>query len=140
VYPKLDKILFLDDDVVVQKDLTPLWDVDLGGNVNGAVETCGSSFHRFDKYLNFSNSLISEIFDANACGWAYGMNVFDLKQWRKHDITGIYHTWQSKVCIASCSTILSYSLETVNCDATGLYICLKSDRYFARNKFVPELR
>ncbi len=144
VYPKLDKILFLDDDVVVQKDLTPLWDVDLGGNVNGAVETCGSSFHRFDKYLNFSNSLISENFDANACGWAYGMNVFDLKQWRKHDITGIYHRWQSKVCIACCSTILSelhfYSLETVNCDATGLYICLKSDRYFARNKFVPELR
>ncbi|CAM6022124.1 unnamed protein product [Sphagnum balticum] len=96
VYPKLDKILFLDDDVVVQKDLTPLWDVDLGGHVNGAVETCGSSFHRFDKYLNFSNSLISENFDANACGWAYGMNVFDLKQWRKHDITGIYHRWQSK--------------------------------------------
>ncbi len=26
VYPKLDKILFLDDDIVVQKDLTPLWD------------------------------------------------------------------------------------------------------------------
>ncbi|GFY89749.1 galacturonosyltransferase 3 [Actinidia rufa] len=25
VYPKLDKILFLDDDIVVQKDLTPLW-------------------------------------------------------------------------------------------------------------------
>jgi alpha-1,4-galacturonosyltransferase len=144
VYPKLDKILFLDDDVVVQKDLTPLWDVDLGGNVNGAVETCGSSFHRFDKYLNFSNSLISENFDANACGWAYGMNVFDLKQWRKHNITGIYHRWQSKVCIACCSTILNelhfYSLETVNCDVTGLYICLKSDRYFARNKFVPDLR
>jgi len=29
VYPKLDKILFLDDDIVVQKDLTRLWDVDL---------------------------------------------------------------------------------------------------------------
>jgi len=96
VYPKLDKILFLDDDVVVQKDLTPLWDVDLEGNVNGAVETCGASFHRFDKYLNFSNPLISQNFDPNACGWAYGMNVFDLNQWKKHDITGIYHRWQSK--------------------------------------------
>ncbi|CAM6036556.1 unnamed protein product [Sphagnum compactum] len=96
VYPKLDKILFLDDDIVVQKDLTPLWDVDLEGNVNGAVETCGASFHRFDKYLNFSNPLISQNFDPNACGWAYGMNVFDLNQWKKHDITGIYHRWQSK--------------------------------------------
>ncbi|XP_021903700.1 probable galacturonosyltransferase 3 isoform X3 [Carica papaya] len=94
VYPKLDKILFLDDDIVVQKDLTPLWSIDLQGNVNGAVETCKESFHRFDKYLNFSNPTISENFDPNACGWAFGMNIFDLKEWRKRNITGIYHRWQ----------------------------------------------
>lgn len=97
VYPKLDKILFLDDDIVVQKDLTPLWSVDLQGMVNGAVETCKESFHRFDKYLNFSNPLISENFDPGACGWAFGMNMFDLKEWRKRNITGIYHYWQNKV-------------------------------------------
>ncbi|XP_021279657.1 polygalacturonate 4-alpha-galacturonosyltransferase [Herrania umbratica] len=95
VYPKLDKILFLDDDIVVQKDLTGLWSVDLRGKVNGAVETCGESFHRFDKYLNFSNPHISRNFDPNACGWAYGMNIFDLKEWKKKDITGIYHKWQN---------------------------------------------
>ncbi|KAK1325118.1 Polygalacturonate 4-alpha-galacturonosyltransferase [Acorus calamus] len=95
VYPKLDKILFLDDDIVVQKDLTGLWSVDLHGKVNGAVETCGESFHRFDKYLNFSNPNISRNFDPNACGWAYGMNIFDLKEWKKKDITGIYHKWQN---------------------------------------------
>ncbi|KAH9309429.1 hypothetical protein KI387_037340, partial [Taxus chinensis] len=94
VYPKLDKILFLDDDIVVQKDLSPLWSVDLQGNVNGAVETCGESFHRYDKYLNFSNPHIAQNFNPNACGWAYGMNVFDLKEWKKRDITGIYHKWQ----------------------------------------------
>lgn len=94
VYPKLDKILFLDDDIVVQKDLTPLWSVNLQGMVNGAVETCKESFHRFDKYLNFSNPKISENFDPNACGWAFGMNIFDLKEWTKRDITGIYHGWQ----------------------------------------------
>ncbi|XP_043716196.1 polygalacturonate 4-alpha-galacturonosyltransferase-like isoform X2 [Telopea speciosissima] len=95
VYPKLDKILFLDDDIVVQKDLTGLWSVDLHGKVNGAVETCGPSFHRFDKYLNFSNPHIARNFDPNACGWAYGMNIFDLKEWKKRDITGIYHKWQN---------------------------------------------
>ncbi|MBA0675712.1 hypothetical protein Goari_017237 [Gossypium aridum] len=94
VHPKLDKILFLDDDIVVQKDLTPLWDVDLKGMVNGAVETCKESFHRFDKYLNFSNPIIIENFDPNACGWAFGMNIFDLKEWRKRNITAIYHHWQ----------------------------------------------
>ncbi|KAJ0111337.1 hypothetical protein Patl1_00322 [Pistacia atlantica] len=95
VYPKLDKILFLDDDIVVQKDLTKLWSVDLHGKVNGAVETCGESFHRFDKYLNFTNPHIARNFDPNACGWAYGMNMFDLKEWKKKDITGIYHKWQN---------------------------------------------
>ncbi|KAL1539529.1 Polygalacturonate 4-alpha-galacturonosyltransferase, variant 4 [Salvia divinorum] len=95
VYPKLDKILFLDDDIVVQKDLTGLWSVDLHGKVNGAIETCGESFHRFDKYLNFSNPHIAKNFDPNACGWAYGMNMFDLKEWKKKDITGIYHKWQN---------------------------------------------
>ncbi|KAL6546167.1 hypothetical protein OROGR_010041 [Orobanche gracilis] len=95
VYPKLGKILFLDDDNVVQKDLTPLWSVDLQGMVNGAVETCKESFHRFDKYLNFSNPKISANFDPNACGWAFGMNIFDLREWRKRDITGIYHHWQN---------------------------------------------
>eukprot|EP00268_Persea_americana_P005116 TRINITY_DN1171_c0_g2_i1.p1 TRINITY_DN1171_c0_g2~~TRINITY_DN1171_c0_g2_i1.p1 ORF type:complete len:612 (+),score=118.59 TRINITY_DN1171_c0_g2_i1:258-2093(+) len=99
VYPKLDKILFLDDDIVVQKDLTGLWSVDLQGKVNGAVETCGESFHRFDKYLNFSNPHIAKNFDPNACGWAYGMNMFDLRVWKKKDITGIYHRWQNMVRI-----------------------------------------
>ncbi|XP_015584489.2 polygalacturonate 4-alpha-galacturonosyltransferase isoform X1 [Ricinus communis] len=95
VYPKLNKILFLDDDIVVQKDLTGLWSVNLNGKVNGAVETCGESFHRFDKYLNFTNPHIARNFNPNDCGWAYGMNIFDLDEWKKQDITGIYHKWQN---------------------------------------------
>jgi alpha-1,4-galacturonosyltransferase len=97
VFPELDKVLFLDDDVVVQQDLAPLWAVDLHGNVNGAVEICEGSFHRFDKYLNFSNPQIRDNFDPHACGWAYGMNIFDLRQWKKKGITNIYNQWQSMV-------------------------------------------
>ncbi|EHA8586638.1 Polygalacturonate 4-alpha-galacturonosyltransferase [Cocos nucifera] len=94
IYPKLDKILFLDDDVVVQKDLTPLWSIDMRGMVNGAVETCKENFGRFDKYLNFSDPMISDTFDPKSCGWAFGMNIFDLKEWKKRNTTGIYHYWQ----------------------------------------------
>ncbi|KHN40223.1 Putative galacturonosyltransferase 4 [Glycine soja] len=94
IFPKLNKVLFLDDDIVVQKDLTGLWSIDLKGNVNGAVETCGERFHRFDRYLNFSNPHIAKNFDPRACGWAYGMNVFDLVQWKRQNITEVYHNWQ----------------------------------------------
>ncbi|KAL5987754.1 putative galacturonosyltransferase 10 [Asimina triloba] len=94
VYPALQKVVFLDDDVVVQKDLSQLFSIDLKGNVNGAVETCMETFHRFHKYLNYSHPLIQAHFDPDACGWAFGMNVFDLVAWRKRNVTGIYHYWQ----------------------------------------------
>jgi alpha-1,4-galacturonosyltransferase len=97
IFPKLKKVLFLDDDVVVQKDLTGLWSINLKGNINGAVQTCAESFHRFDRYLNFSDPLIANNFDPHACGWAYGMNVFDLVEWKKQNITEVYHNWQKLV-------------------------------------------
>ncbi|KAL8229535.1 hypothetical protein R6Q57_014435 [Mikania cordata] len=95
IFPKLSKVVFLDDDIVVQKDLSGLWSIDLKGKVNGAVETCGENFHRFDRYLNFSNPIIAKNFDPRACGWAYGMNIFDLEEWKKQNITGVYHSWQN---------------------------------------------
>ncbi|KAM0942126.1 putative polygalacturonate 4-alpha-galacturonosyltransferase [Dioscorea sansibarensis] len=94
LYPKLDKILFLDDDVVVQKDLTALWSVDMKGMVNGAVETCKLGVHRYRQYLNFSHPIIHQNFDPKACGWAFGMNIFDLKEWRSLNLTQTYHYWQ----------------------------------------------
>ncbi|KAM7267547.1 hypothetical protein ACFE04_009713 [Oxalis oulophora] len=94
MYPKLHKILFLDDDVVVQKDLTALWRIDLDGKVNGAVETCFGSFHRYGQYLNFSNPLIKERFNPKTCAWANGMNIFDLDAWRRQKCTEQYNYWQ----------------------------------------------
>lgn len=99
MYPKLHKILLLDDDVVVQKDLTGLWKIDLAGKVNGAVETCFGSFHRFSQYLNFTHPLIKERFNPKACAWAYGMNVFDLDGWRREKCTETYEEWQNLVSV-----------------------------------------
>ncbi|KAK6928022.1 Glycosyl transferase, family 8 [Dillenia turbinata] len=95
MYPKLHRILFLDDDIVVQKDLTGLWNIDMDGKVNGAVETCFGSFHRYAHYLNFSHPLIRERFNPKACAWAYGMNIFDLDAWRREKSTEQYHYWQN---------------------------------------------
>lgn len=95
MYPTLHRILLLDDDVVVQKDLTDLWNIDLDGKVNAAVETCFGSFHRYSQYLNFSHSLIRENFSPKACAWAYGMNIFDLDAWRREKCTETYHEWQN---------------------------------------------
>ncbi|KAF7070791.1 hypothetical protein CFC21_076255 [Triticum aestivum] len=98
LFPSLSKVVFLDDDVVVQRDLSSLWDIDLAGKVNGAVETCrgGDSWvmsKRFRNYFNFSHPLIATNFDPLECAWAYGMNIFDLAAWRKTTIKDKYHHW-----------------------------------------------
>ncbi|XP_052206394.1 probable galacturonosyltransferase 12 isoform X2 [Diospyros lotus] len=98
LFPSLNKVVFLDDDVVVQTDLSPLWDIDMNGKVNGAVETCSGSdkfvmSKKLKSYLNFSHPLIAKYFDPNECAWAYGMNIFDLEAWRKTNISDTYHYW-----------------------------------------------
>lgn len=102
LFPNLDKVVFLDDDVVIQRDLSPLWEVDLEGHVNGAVETCRGEDEwvmskRFKNYFNFSHPLIAKHLDPEECAWAYGMNVFDLHAWRKTDIKETYHFWLKEV-------------------------------------------
>ncbi|PIA62985.1 hypothetical protein AQUCO_00200774v1 [Aquilegia coerulea] len=98
LFPNLDKVVFLDDDVVIQRDLSPLWDIDLEGKVNGAVETCKGEddwvmSKRFKNYFNFSHPRIAESLDPDECAWAYGMNIFDLRAWRKTNIRDTYHNW-----------------------------------------------
>ena len=102
IFPQLDKIVFLDHDVVVQRDLSNLWNIAMKGKVNGAVETCqegDTSFRRMDMFINFSDPLFGGKFDANACTWAFGMNLFDLRQWRRHDLTSSYRRFLSKVSL-----------------------------------------
>ena len=102
LFQNLDKVVFLDDDVVVQRDLSLLWEVDLGGKVNGAVETCKGEDEwvmskRFRNYFNFSHPLIAKNLNPDEPAWAYGMNIFDLCAWRKTNITDTYHAWLKEV-------------------------------------------
>lgn len=111
LFPNLDKVVFLDDDVVIQRDLSPLWEIDLEGKVNGAVETCKGEDEwvmskHFRNYFNFSHPLIAKNLNPDECAWAYGMNIFDLRAWRKTNIRETYHSWLKEVS----SSLLSFLL------------------------------
>ncbi|CAL5342908.1 unnamed protein product [Camellia sinensis] len=98
LFPDLNKIVFLDDDIVVQHDLSSLWELDLNGKVVGAVvdSWCGRNCcpgRKYKDYFNFTNPIIESNLDYDRCGWLYGMNVFDLQAWRKTNITTTYHQW-----------------------------------------------
>lgn len=90
--------MFLDDDIVVQHDISPLWELDLNGKVVGAVVNswCGDDCcpgRKYRDYLNFSHPIISSNFDGDHCAWLYGMNIFDIEAWRRTNITATYHQW-----------------------------------------------
>ncbi|XP_004493743.1 probable galacturonosyltransferase 6 isoform X2 [Cicer arietinum] len=96
IFPTLNKILLLDHDVVVQQDLSTLWNIDMNGKVIAGVGTCQegeTSFRKMDMFINFSDPFIAKRFDVNACTWAFGMNLFDLQQWKRHNLTGVYHKY-----------------------------------------------
>lgn len=108
VFPSLSKVILLDHDVVVQKDLSGLWGIDTKDKVMGAVETCTSSesYHRLDSLVDFSNPGIFNKFDAKACIFAFGMNIFDLNKWRKQNLTATYHKWFQVVSVDDLSNKL----------------------------------
>lgn len=132
LFPDLNKIVFLDDDVVVQHDLSSLWDINLGGNVVGAVldSWCGDgccSGRKYSQYLNFSHPLISSNFDPDRCTWLYGVNIFDLEAWRKTNITSTYHQWLKHVSSHAYST--KFQMERNYCSA------LTKQYYFTEPQF-----
>ncbi|XP_019435295.1 PREDICTED: probable galacturonosyltransferase 15 isoform X1 [Lupinus angustifolius] len=98
LFPDLNKVVFLDDDVVVQHDISSLWELDLNGKVSGSVfkSWCedGCCYgNKYANFLNFSHPFISSNFVSDLCAWTYGMNVFDLQAWRRTNITETYHHW-----------------------------------------------
>ncbi|PKA54583.1 putative galacturonosyltransferase 15 [Apostasia shenzhenica] len=106
LFPKLERVIFLDDDLVVQQDLSPLWDTDLKGKVIGAVGIQNETGARCTEkrqgdHLNFSNPLFSSLpfaLEPKHCAWFLGMNLFNLEAWR---MTNITRTYQSLIKLAS---------------------------------------
>ncbi|OAY79990.1 putative galacturonosyltransferase 7, partial [Ananas comosus] len=84
IFKNLQKVVILDDDVVVQRDLSPLWNLDLGNKVNGAAKFCGVRLRQLRRYLG------KNIYDADSCAWMSGLNIIDLENWRKNNITEKY--------------------------------------------------
>ncbi|KAH9673570.1 putative galacturonosyltransferase 7 [Citrus sinensis] len=107
IFQSLTKVVVLDDDVVVQKDLSALWDINMGGKVNGAVQSCSVSLGQLKSYLG-ENS-----YDKNSCAWMSGLNIVDLARWRELDLTKTYQRLvsmgeESKEAVALRGSLLTF--------------------------------
>ncbi|CAA7398280.1 unnamed protein product [Spirodela intermedia] len=84
LFKKLRKLVVLDDDIVVQKDLSHLWNLELKGKVIGAVEYCGMRLSHLKGMHGETN------YNKDTCVWMSGLNVIDLDKWRELNLTGTY--------------------------------------------------
>lgn len=100
IFHSLKKIVVLDDDLVVQRDLSALWSLDMDGKVNGAVQFCSLRLGQI-KYKFGKN------FDKNTCAWLSGFNVIDLVRWRDQDVTETYQRLVQEVSGSLFKTLLS---------------------------------
>ncbi|XP_057521521.1 probable galacturonosyltransferase 7 isoform X1 [Amaranthus tricolor] len=81
IFKTLDKIVVLDDDVVVQQDLSALWRLNMGKMVNGASEHCAVRLGQLEHYLG------RIYFNQNSCAWMSGLNVINLARWRELNLS-----------------------------------------------------
>ncbi|SRR5579883_267056 len=81
--PHIAKVMYLDTDLVIQGDLTPLWQIDMGHNYALAVQDVCQPHIATTKHLDHRKFGVSEdckYFNA-------GVLVMNLKQWREDNIT-----------------------------------------------------
>lgn len=84
IFPSLKKVVVLDDDIIVQRDLSVLWGINMDGKVNGAVQCCSVRLIQLQKLF------ADQRLDETSCAWMSGLNVIDLVRWREQDISGRY--------------------------------------------------
>lgn len=101
IFKNLEKVVVLDDDVVVQQDLSALWSLDMRGKVTGAVQICSVTLSQLRSYLGESS------FHKNSCSWMSGLNVIDLVRWRELGISETYWKLVKEVSMKEGSALLA---------------------------------
>lgn len=95
IFPNLKRVVVLDDDVVVKRDLSDLWNLNMGGKVNGALQLCSARLGQLNSYL------AGKILNQSSCAWMSGLNVIDLVRWRELDLTKTYSKLSQVVSVLS---------------------------------------
>ncbi|KAG4211077.1 hypothetical protein ERO13_A02G089300v2 [Gossypium hirsutum] len=101
IFKNLEKVVVLDDDVVVQQDLSALWSLNMGGKVTGAIEICSVKMDQLRSYLG------DHSFQKHSCSWMSGLNVIDLARWRDLDISETYWKLVKEVSMKEGSALLA---------------------------------
>ncbi|OWM76011.1 probable galacturonosyltransferase-like 9 [Punica granatum] len=93
--PCVDRVIYLDSDVVVVDDVRKLWDTSLsGGRVIGAPEYCHANFTKYFTDNFWSDPVLSRVFGSRSpCYFNTGVMVMDLVRWRDGNFRKRIENW-----------------------------------------------
>lgn len=90
----VNRIIYLDSDLVMVDDIAKLWEVDLEKNVLAAPEYCHANFTKYFTDLFWSDHNLARTFDGKQpCYFNTGVMVVDVDKWRQGEYTQKVEEW-----------------------------------------------
>lgn len=90
----VNRVIYLDSDLVVIDDINKLWEVDLEDKVVGAPEYCHANFTNYFTDAFWSDPLFASAFEGRrACYFNTGVMVMDVEKWRLGKYTEKVEKW-----------------------------------------------
>lgn len=90
----VNRIIYLDSDLIVVDDIAKLWNIDLNGRVLGAPEYCHANFtHYFTNKFWFHPTFSNTFENRTPCYFNTGVMVIDLQKWRNNGYTRKLEHW-----------------------------------------------
>lgn len=93
--PCVERVIYLDSDVIVVDDVHKLWKISLSGSrVIGAPEYCHANFTKYFSDGFWKDSELSKVFEGKKpCYFNTGVMVMDLVRWREGEYTKKIENW-----------------------------------------------
>ncbi|PHT38760.1 putative galacturonosyltransferase-like 7 [Capsicum baccatum] len=92
--PCVNRVIYLDSDIVVVDDIAKLWRTNLGKKTIGAPEYCHANFTKYFTKSFWSEPRFSGTFSGrNPCYFNTGVMVIDLQKWRRVGYTKRIEKW-----------------------------------------------
>jgi lipopolysaccharide biosynthesis glycosyltransferase len=93
--PCVERVIYLDSDLIVIDDIAKLWEIDLGSNTIGAPEYCRANFTKYFTEAFWSDSDLAKTFDGRKqpCYFNTGVMVIDIAKWRQNNYRKMIEHW-----------------------------------------------
>ncbi|XP_047312672.1 probable galacturonosyltransferase-like 4 [Impatiens glandulifera] len=92
----VNRVIYLDSDLVVVDDINKLWDVNLEDRVLAAPEYCHANFTKYFTDAFWSDkSLVSTFSGRRPCYFNTGVMVVDVNKWRRGMYTQKVESWMA---------------------------------------------